>query len=87
MLRAQDLKHDPVLVRRINRLQKEKAREAEHSDAEEEGGLAVSQRPTPSVQPRIKVSPSSTPRLQVPSTQEAPISSVVDDLGSSDEDE
>ncbi|KAF2438037.1 hypothetical protein P171DRAFT_437126 [Karstenula rhodostoma CBS 690.94] len=86
MLRANDLNHDPVLARRIKRLQEDKAREAEQSDAEEERQVSVSQQPTPSAQPRIKVSSSS--RLQVPSIQELPRSSIVDDLGSSgDEDE
>lgn len=83
MLRTADLNHDPVLTRRIKRLQEDKAREAEQSDGEEDSQVSVSQQPT---QPRIKVS--SSARLQAPSVQEPPRSSIVDDLGSSsDEDE
>ncbi|KAL1610494.1 hypothetical protein SLS60_002163 [Paraconiothyrium brasiliense] len=84
MLRTQDLHPDPVLMRKIKRLQQAKAREAE-DEPDEEKELSVSQRPTPSVQPPIKNSPSS--RLQVPATQEPPESSIVDDLGSSSDEE
>ncbi|KAL5382896.1 hypothetical protein DPSP01_006170 [Paraphaeosphaeria sporulosa] len=85
MLRMHDLNHDPVLARRIKRLQEDKAREAEQSDEEEDRQVSVSQQPTQSVQPRIKVSSSS--RLQVPSAQETPRGSIVDDLGSSGEED
>lgn len=85
MLRANDLNHDPVLARRINRLQEDKAREAEQSDAEDEREVSVSQPSMASVQPRIKNS--SSPRRQVPPIQEVAKSSMVDDLGSSDDED
>ncbi|KAL5437079.1 hypothetical protein PMIN07_005717 [Paraphaeosphaeria minitans] len=83
MLRMKDLNHDPVLARRIKRLQEDKAREAEQSDGEEDTQILTSQRPIASVQSRIQdPSPS---RLQIPSTLGTPRSSIVDDLGSSGE--
>lgn len=86
MLTANDLNPDPILVRKIKRMQQEKAREAEESDAEDDQELSISQQTTSAPRPRIKASPSS--RLQVLSTQEPPQSSIVDDLGDpSDEDD
>ena len=80
MLTINDLSHDPILVRKIKRMQQEKAREAEDSDAEDDDReLSVSQQPTAPAQPQIKISSSS--RHQIPATQEPPRSSVVDDLG------
>ena len=57
MLTVGDLHHDPILVRKIKRMQQEE-REAEESGVDDEEDFVVSQRPSGSARPRIKKSPS-----------------------------
>lgn len=59
MLTAGDLHPDPILVRKIKRMQQEKAREAEESETEDVEEFDVSQQEPGRSQPRIKGSPSS----------------------------
>ncbi|KAJ4298846.1 hypothetical protein N0V90_004088 [Kalmusia sp. IMI 367209] len=85
MLTANDLQHDPILVRKIKRMQQAEARAAEESEAEDEREVYVSQLSRRSTRPRIKVSPSS--RLQVLASQEPPRSLIVDDIASPSEED
>lgn len=59
MLTAKDLRKDAIIVRRIKRMQREEARRAEESDAEDEEVAAIPQ-PNRLSQPQIKMSSSST---------------------------
>jgi hypothetical protein len=63
MLTVNDLRKDPIIVRKIKRMQREEARKAEELDAEDEE-FSISPQPNRASQAQIKMSSSS--RLQAP---------------------
>ncbi|KAF1912108.1 zinc-finger of the MIZ type in Nse subunit-domain-containing protein [Ampelomyces quisqualis] len=73
-LTLNDFRIDPILVRKIGRIQNAAAAEAEESSDEEDQA------------PRGSTSGSSA-KLQVPSTQQPPQSSIIEDFGDPSEDE
>ncbi|KAH7074086.1 zinc-finger of the MIZ type in Nse subunit-domain-containing protein [Paraphoma chrysanthemicola] len=77
MLTQADLRSDPILIRKIKRMQQAEAAQAEESSEDEEV-----------VRPKDhRVPNGSNSRLQVPSTQQPPQSSIVEDLGDPSDDE
>lgn len=82
-LTLNDLRHDPILIRKIKRMQQAEAAEAEESSEDE----AV-QAPRAGARPMNVKSTSALPsRTQVPSTQQPPQSSMIEDLGDPSDDE
>ncbi|KAF1953221.1 hypothetical protein CC80DRAFT_551615 [Byssothecium circinans] len=85
-LTKDDLRHDPILARKLQRMMKaerEQAAESDHEDVDHYENRHGSS--------SVKPEPISSSRLRVPATQQPPQSSVVEDLGSpsvnEDEDE
>jgi hypothetical protein len=86
MLTATDLHHDPILVRKIKRLQAQATRIAEESDIDDDED-EVQHRGSQKVRGgNVKAEPKSS-RMQVPATQEPLMVSQVEDLGSPSADE
>ncbi|CAO2647637.1 Nn.00g085590.m01.CDS01 [Neocucurbitaria sp. VM-36] len=84
-LTAADLRADPILIRKIKRMQQAEADAAEESSDDEE---IESSRLSAHQVDGSHVAPVSTSGLQVPSSQQPPSASIVEDLGSpSDSDE
>ncbi|KAF9697987.1 hypothetical protein EKO04_004487 [Ascochyta lentis] len=80
-LSAEDLRSDPILVRKIRRMQRAELEESQlDSDAEDDDEVQAPQ--------RSQVSGRGDSKLQVPSSQQPPQSSIIEDLGDpSDEDD
>jgi hypothetical protein len=83
-LTLQDLRSDPILIRKIKRMQKAEAAGAEDSSDDE--AAQTSRRGAQQVD-GSNDTPKSSLRPQVPRTQQPPRSSTVEDLGDPSEDE
>lgn len=77
MLTQADLRSDPILIRKIKRMQQAEAVQAEESSGDEEVVRPKDQ----------KVPNGSNSRVQILSTQQPPQSSIVEDLGDPSDDE
>ncbi|KAH8707537.1 zinc-finger of the MIZ type in Nse subunit-domain-containing protein [Phaeosphaeriaceae sp. PMI808] len=81
MLTQKDLRSDPILIRKIKRIQQAETAAAEESSEDDE------QVPRRSGQQLSEDPPKSSIRPQIPRTQQAPQSSIVEDLGDPSESE
>lgn len=83
MLTAPDLRPDPLVARKIRRLQQAHAAEAEESeDYDDDDGVAPPIRGPIPLHGSSDEDSKAPSTLQIPATQQPPQSSIIEDLGS-----